>query len=114
MQNKSNSILEDKLPGWWITNFPVDRGELYLRANWYLFSPRAVHLYSSVSAKAIIKNRNSTWAMLSPCFKPTLNSMDVSTFPMMSLTILLAYMCLIPEHSLGGAPYFPSMAMRGA
>ena len=37
--------------------------------------------------------------------------MDVSIFPMMRLTKLLSYMCLIAEHSPGGAPYFPSMAM---
>ena len=36
--------------------------------------------------------------------------MDVSILPMMSLTTLLLYMCLIADHSLGGAPYFPSMA----
>ena len=69
---------------------------------------------SSVSAKAIIKNRNSTGAMLSPCLTPTLNSMDVSTLPMMSLTKLLSYMHLIAERSIGGAPYFPSLVMSSA
>ena len=42
-------IQEEKVPGRWLTNCPVDLGELYLRT-----SPRAVHLSSSVLAKAII------------------------------------------------------------
>ena len=69
------------MPGRWLTNCPVDLGELSLRENWDLLSPRAVHSSSSVLAKAIIKNINSTGAILSPCLTPTLNSMDVSTFP---------------------------------
>ena len=114
MQNKPNSIPDEKVPGRWLTNCPVDLGELYLHANWDLLSPRAVHSSSSVLLKAIIRNRNSTRAMQYPCLTPTLNSMDVSTLPMMSLTILLSYMCLIADHSLGGEPYFPSMAMISA
>ena len=114
MQNKSNCNPDEKVPGRWLTNCLVDLGELYLRANWALLSPRAVHLSSSVSEKAIINNRNSTGAMLSPCLTPNFNSMDVSTFPMMSLTIPLSYIRLIAEHIHGGAPYFPSMAMRSA
>ena len=114
MQNKSNSIPDDKVPVQWLTNFPVNLGGLSLRENWSLLSPRAVHLPSSVSEKAIIKKRNSTGAMLSPCFTPTFKSMDVSTLPMVSFTILLVYMCLIAECSIGGAPYFPSMEMSSA
>ena len=33
---------------------------------------------------------------------------------MIILTMLLLYMSLIAENSLGGAPYFPSMAMSNA
>ena len=111
IHNKSTSIPDEKVPGRWLTNCPVDLGELSLRGNWALLIPRAVHSYSSVLAKAVIKNRNSTGDMLSPCLTPNLNSIDVSTFLMMSLTILLSYMRLIAEHSLGGAPYFLSMVM---
>ena len=111
MYNKSNSIPEKKVPGRWITNCRVDLGELSLRENWALLSPRAVHLSSSVLAKAIIKNRDSTGAMLYSCLTPTLKSMDVSNLMMMILTMILLYMRLIAECSLGGAPYFPSMAM---
>ena len=100
------------MSGRWLTNCPVDLGELSLHANWDLLSPRAVHSSSTVLAKSIIKNRNSTRFMLSPCLTPTLNSMDVSTFLMVSLNVLLSYMRLIAECSLGGAPYFPSMLMR--
>ena len=102
------------MPGRWITNFPVDLGDLSLRANWGLLDPRAVHSSSSVSAKVIIKNRNSTGSMLSNFLTPTFNSMDVSTLPMMSLTMLLFYMHFFADHSLGGAPYFPSMEMSNA
>ena len=114
MQNKSNSIPDEKVLGRWLTNCPVDLGELYLHANQALLSSRAVHSSSSVLAKAIIKNRNSTGAMLYLCLTPNLNSMDVSNLPMMSLTVLLLYMSLIAECSLGGAPYFHSMAMSSA
>ena len=61
--------------------------------------------------KDIIKNRNSNGAMLSPCLTPTLKSMDVSTLPMMILTLILLYMRLIADHNLRGKPYFPSMEM---
>ena len=80
MKNRSNSITGEKVPGRWITNCPVDLGELSLRTNWYLISPMDVRSSYSVPAKAIINNRNSTGAMLYPCLTPTLNSMDVSTF----------------------------------
>ena len=85
-----------------------------MRANWYLLNPRAVHLSSSVLAKAIIRNRNINGDMLSTCLTPTLKSMNVSTLPMMSLPTLLSYVCLISEHSLGGAPFFTGMAMSNA
>ena len=52
--------------------------------------------------------------MLSPCLIPTLNTMDVSNLPVMSLTMLLLYICLIVERSLGGTPYFPSMDISSA
>ena len=71
MQNSSKSIPDEKMPGQWLTNGPVDLGELSLRTNWDLLSPRAVHSSSSVLAKAIIKNRSKTGAMLSPCLTPT-------------------------------------------
>ena len=114
MQNISNRVPDDKVPGWWLTNCTFDLGELSLHENWALLSPRDVHLSSSVSEKAIIKNRNSTGFMMSPCLTTTLKSMDVSIFPMMIFTTLFSYMHLIAEHSLGGAPYFPIMAMSNA
>ena len=99
---------------WWLNNCPVDLGELYLRTIWVLLSPRTVHLSSSVLEKAIINNRHLTEAMLPPCLNPNLNSMDVSTFSMTILTMLLYYMRLIADRSLGGALYFSSMAMSSA
>ena len=104
----------EKVPGQWITICPVDLGELYLHANWYLLNPRSVHLSSSISENATIRNRNSTGAIMVSCLALTLRSMDVSILPMMSLTTLLLYMGLIAEHSLGGAPYFTSMEISNA
>ena len=114
MQNISKRVPYEKVTGWWFTNFLVDLGDLALRANWALLNPRAVHSSSSVLAKAIIRNRNSNGAMLSPCLTPNLNSMDVSILPMMILTTIFLYMRLIAKHSLGVAPYFPKLAMSNA
>ena len=55
MQNNSNSIPDEKVPGRWLTNCPVDLGELSMHANWALLIPRAVHSYSSVSAKPSLR-----------------------------------------------------------
>ena len=93
------------MPGWWITNDPVDLGDLSLYVNWALLIPRTVHSSYSVLEKAIIKNRNINGDILSPCFTPTLKFMDVSTFPMMSLTKLLLNMRLIAERSIRSVPY---------
>ena len=105
---------DKKVPGNWLTNFLVDLGELYSHENWALLNLRAIHSSSSVLAKAIIRNRNSTMDMLYPCLTPTLKSMDISTLLMMILTIILLYMRFIYEHSIGGAPNFPSMEMSSA
>ena len=72
MQNISKRVPYKKVPVRWINNCPVDLGELSLCENWALLNPRAVHLSSSVSDNAIIRNRNSTRAMLYPCLTPTL------------------------------------------
>ena len=114
MQNRSKIVPDVKVPGKGLTICLVDLDELSLCANWALLSPRYVQSYYSVLVKAITRNRNSTEDMLSPCLTPTLKSMDVSTLPMMSLTTIFSYMRLIAERSLGGAPYFPSMAMSSA
>ena len=114
MQKRSKRFPDDNMLVRWLTNCPVCLGKFSLRENWDLLHPRAVHLYSSVLEKAIIGNRKSTGAMMSPYLTPTLKSMDVSTLLMMSLTMHFLYMRFIDEHSLGGAPYFPSMAMGNA
>ena len=102
------------MPGWWTTNCLIYLGEFSLREKWALLIPRAVQFSYSVSVKAIIRNINSNGAMLSLCLTPTLNSMGVSTLPMMSLAMPFSFMHLIYEHSLGGAPYFPSIATSSA
>ena len=97
-----------------LTIRPVDRDELSLHENYYLLSPRSVHLYSSVLEKAIIRNINRTGVILYPFLTPALKLMYVSILLMMRLTFILLYICLIDEHSLEGAPYFPSMEIISA
>ena len=89
MHNISNRVPDKKVSGQWLTNCPVDLGELYLFYDWDLLNPRAAHSSSSDSKKSIIKNRNSTRNMLSPCLTPILKSMDISTLPMMIFHMLL-------------------------
>ena len=96
---------EKKVLGWWLTNCQFDLGELSLHENCSLLSPRDVHLSSSFLAKAITHNINITWDMLSPCLTTTLKLMDVYTLQIISLPILLLYMSLIAERSIGGAQY---------
>ena len=59
-KNRSDRVPDEKVTVRWITNSPVDLGEFSLRANWGLLNLRSLHLYSSVSEKAIIRNRYST------------------------------------------------------
>ena len=79
MYKRSKSVPHVKVPVWLLTSCLVGIGELSLRENWSLLSPRAVHSYYSVLAKAIIKNGNSIGDMMSTCLKPTLNSKHFST-----------------------------------
>ena len=62
-----------RVPGWWLTIRLVDLDEISLHENWGLLSPRSVHLYSSVLAKATIRNLNRTGVILYPFLKPALN-----------------------------------------
>ena len=71
MQNISNRVPDDKVPGWWLTNCTFDLGDLSLHTNLYLLNPRAVHSYSSVLAEAIIRNINSTRSMMYHFLTPT-------------------------------------------
>ena len=87
MQKRSKSVSDVKVPGWWLTIFPVDHSGLSLRTNWSLINPRAVHSSSRFLAKDIIRNRNNTRAMLYPCLTPNLKSIYVSILPMTILTI---------------------------
>ena len=114
MQKISKRVLDVKVTGRWLTSCLVDLGELSLHANWYFLGPRAVHLSSIFLVNAIIRNRNSTGAMLSPFFTLTLKSMDVSIFPMMILTTILSYVYFIYDHSLGGELHFTIMSMSSA
>ena len=114
MHNRSNRTPDKKVPGPWLTSYPVDIGELSLRENWALLSHRTVHLSSSVLENTIINNRNITRDMLYPCLEGTLKWIDVYTLPIMRLTMILLYLCLIADHSIGGAPYFTNMTMTSA
>ena len=107
MNNISKRGIGEKVPGQWLTNCPVDLGKLSLRENWDFLNPRDVHSFSSDLAKAIIRNRKITGAVLSTCLTPTLKSMDVSILPMMIFTIIFSYVHFISEHSMGVRHIFP-------
>ena len=92
--------------GEWLISWPVARGELLCRLNWSLCRLFFVHSFSSDSANAIIINKKSTGAMLSPCLTPTLNGIVVSILPIISLTTLFLYIRAIADCRLGGQPYF--------
>ena len=47
------------------------------------------HYFSRVSAKPMIKNRNKTGAMLSPCFTHTSNGIVVSALPIFNLQFVV-------------------------
>ena len=98
---------DKKVPGRWLNTCPVDLGELYLHVNLALLNTRAVHSYYSALSNAIIRDINSTKAILYPFLTPNFKSMDVSILPMMILTTLLLYMRLIAQHSLGVRHIYP-------
>ena len=50
--------------------------------------------------------------MLSPCFTPTSKDIEVSILPIINLTLLLLYICLIAEHSFGGQPYLRRISIK--
>ena len=99
------------MPCWWLTNCPVDIGDFSSHKNWALLNPRAFHLSSSVLENAIVRNRNSSGDVISPCLTPTLKSIGVSTLTMMNVTTLFLYMRLIAEHSLERDQKILNMAM---
>ena len=69
------------------------------------------HSFSRVSVMPMIKNRNNTGAMLSPCFTPTLNGIVVSDLPILNLTMLFLYILSIADRRFGGHPYLCSTLM---
>lgn len=49
--------------------------------------PASFHLLSSISENAVMTNRNITGDKLSPCRTPTVCSMSVDSFPILSVTL---------------------------
>ena len=94
------------LQGGWLVIIPEDWGEFLCCLNLIIFKPFLTHYFSIISTNAIIMNRKSTGAALSHCFTPTSKGMDMSIFPIISLTLLSVYILLIAENNLGGQPYF--------
>ena len=64
IQKISKSVPDVKVLCWWLARCPDDIGELSLCENCALLSPREVHPFSNVLTKSIIRNMNSTGAML--------------------------------------------------
>ena len=70
------------------------------------------HYFSNVSANYMIRNRKRTGDMLSTLLTPTLNGMDVSIFPISSLTAMLLYIIIIAEQNRVGATYLDRLVTR--
>ena len=98
--------------GLWLIIWLVDRGELLCLDNVDFVSPFHVHYFSNVLANDMISNRKRTGDMLSPCLTPTLKGMEVSSFPIISLTALFSYFLLVTEKNRGGARYLDMIAIR--
>ena len=96
----------------WLIIWPVERGELLCLDNVDFVSPFLVHYFSNVLANDIIRNRKRTGDMLSFCLTPTLKGMEVSIFPIISLTALFSYFLLFAEQKGGVAPYLARIAIR--
>ena len=90
---------------------PSDCGELSCLQNFNLCSPFFTHYFSRVSAKPMIKNRNNTGAILSPCFTPTSKGIVVSALPIINQTMLFLYILSIADRRFGGPPYLSSTLM---
>ena len=89
MQNISKILPDLKFFGLWLTIWPEERGELLYLENVDFASPFLAYYFSNVSENSMMRNRKITAAMLSPSFTPTLNGIDVSIFPIISLTTLI-------------------------
>ena len=94
----------------WIVIRPADFVELLccLNSIYVVLVPFCL----TVSAKAIMRKRESTGATLSPCFTPTSKGIEVSILPIINLTLLLLYIHLIAEHSFDGQPYLRRISIK--
>ena len=97
MYNSSNRFPKLKGFGLCLTIWTVKRFELLCIDNVDFVILFLVHYFSKVSANSMIRNRKRTGDMLSLFLTPTLKGMDVSIFPINSLTTLFLYIILIAE-----------------
>ena len=112
MQSSLNIFPYLKHFGLWLTIRPLERGELLCLENVTLLSPFLVLYFYKVWENAMTKNRKRTGAMLYTCLTTTLKGMDVSIFPIISLTTLFLYIVLIAEKKRGGVPCMAIMSIR--
>ena len=105
MHNSLNILPELKYSGFWMRIWTEERGELLCLENVFFVIPFLFHYFSDVSENSMIRNRKRTENMLYPCLNFTLKGMEVSIFPIISLTPLFLYTLLIVEQNLRGAPY---------
>ena len=69
------------------------------------------HSFYRVSAMPMIKNRNKTGGMLSPCFTTTSNGIIVSALPTLNPTMLFLYILYIADRRFGRHPNLWSTLM---
>ena len=112
MHNSPNRFPALKDFGLWLRIWTEERVELLCLENLSFVSPFLVHYFSYVSSNSMIRNRNRTGDMLYPWLTPTLKGMEVSIFPIISLTTLFLYTILFIKNIMGGAPYPARMPIR--
>ena len=77
MENRSKIFHELKYYGLCLAIWPVEIGELLCIENVDFLSPLHVHYFSNASENSMMRDRNITGAMLSPCLTTTLKGIEV-------------------------------------
>mmetsp|Transcript_22884 Transcript_22884/g.52540 ORF Transcript_22884/g.52540 Transcript_22884/m.52540 type:complete len:209 (-) Transcript_22884:166-792(-) len=91
---------------------PFSKSSSDARTTCILSNPFDSQIVSSESAKAFMRKRNRTGAILSPCLTPTSCNISFTLFPIFKTTVRSVYIRLITLHRLGGAPYLSRILIR--
>ena len=110
IQYSSNNEPCLKLWQGWLARCPIKWGEFICLLNLGLCSPCGIHYFSNVLVTSMMMNKSSIWAMLSPCFTPTCNCIEVYILPITSLTTMSLYIHSVIDYSADRHPYQPKIS----